>query len=275
MPILGIDYDLCSNCRTCIITCPRYLFNESEQDKIIFQDIDKKCIRCGHCIARCPEDAVIYEDMGESYTFEGFNNPETIISEEPMMNFLKAHRSIRLYKKEKVPASVLKKVFEAMGYAPTGRNMRSESFSILSDQDIIIALSEGIIEEFSKNPPLNALYGERFSNLQKLFKAPIFYDAPHVIFVASSFMSELEDMNIGNIITYGRLMAHSLGLGTCWNAWASIALGLNPSLKRLAKVRGNKIGVFTIGYPNVKFYRTPPRKLKLIKGLDMRIIREI
>ncbi|MFW9822940.1 MAG: 4Fe-4S dicluster domain-containing protein, partial [Candidatus Thorarchaeota archaeon] len=141
MPILGIDYDLCSNCGTCIITCPRYLFNESELDQVIFQDADKKCIRCGHCVARCPEDAVLFEDLGDTYTFEGLNNPETIISEEPMMNFLKAHRSIRLYKKEKVPENVLKKVFEAMGYAPTGRNMRSESFSILSEETKLKALS--------------------------------------------------------------------------------------------------------------------------------------
>lgn len=146
--------------------------------------------------------------------------------------------------------------------------MRGESFTILSDQKKLIALSEGIIEEFSKNPPLNDLYGERFSNLKKTFQAPIFYDAPHVIFVSSSFMRDIEDMNIGNIITYGRLVAHSLGLGTCWNAWASIAMGLNPELKKLARVRGEKVGVFTIGYPDVKFYRTPPRKVKSVKGLE-------
>lgn len=267
MPILGIDYALCSNCRTCMKTCPRYLFNEDDKSQIIFEDTKNKCIECGHCIAKCPEDAVRFENMGVSYTFEGLNEPEKIISEEPMLNFLRAHRSIRLYKKDKVPSSELQKVFEAMGLAPTGRNMRSESFAILSDQIKIYTLSEAIIEEFSKHSSLNDLYGERFTNLKKQFQAAIFYDAPHVVFVSSSFMSKLEDMNIGNVITYGRLVAHSLGLGTCWNAWASIAMELNPKLKKIARVRGNKIGVFTIGYPAVTFYRTPPRKSKSVKGL--------
>ncbi|MFW9820779.1 MAG: nitroreductase family protein, partial [Candidatus Thorarchaeota archaeon] len=241
MPILGIDYDECSNCMICIDTCPRYLFNEAKQDKITYEDPEKKCLECGHCIAKCPKDAVLFENMGESYTIEGINNPQMIISGDLMLNFLKVLRSIRLYKKEKVPTNILRKVFEAMEFAPTGRNMRSESFSILSDQSKIISLSKGVMEEFAKNPPLNTLYGESFSNLKNVFQAPIFYDAPHVIFVSSSFISEIEDMNIGNIITYGRLAAHSLGLGTCWNAWASIALGLNPKLKRLARVRGKKV----------------------------------
>jgi nitroreductase/NAD-dependent dihydropyrimidine dehydrogenase PreA subunit len=268
MPILGIDYNKCSYCRTCILTCPRCLFNENELDKIIFQDSKQICIKCGHCIARCPEDAVLFEGMGDSFTFEGVDKPEMIISNEPMFNFLKVHRSIRLYKKEKVPVSILRKVFEAMDYAPTGRNMRSETFAILSDQLKLITLSDAIIEELTKDPHLNALYGNRFSILKKEFQAPIFFDAPHVIFVYSSFISEIEDINIGNIITYGRLAAHSLGLGTCWNAWTSIAMGLNPKLMEIPRIQGKKVGVFTIGYPDVTFYRTPPRKFKSVKGLE-------
>ena len=74
----------------------------NEQDKIIFQNSKQLCIKCGHCIARCPEDAVLFERMGDSFTFEGVDKPETIISEEPMLSFLKVQRSIRLYKKKKV-----------------------------------------------------------------------------------------------------------------------------------------------------------------------------
>jgi ferredoxin len=72
------------------------------------------CIRCGHCVARCPEDAVLFEDMGASITFKGINNPEEIIAFEEIYNFFQAHRSIRRYKKQKVPTEVLQKVFNAM-----------------------------------------------------------------------------------------------------------------------------------------------------------------
>ncbi len=36
----------------------------------------------------------------------------------------------------------------------------------------------------------------------------------------------------------------------------------------MAKISSETVGVFTIGYPAVKFYRAPPRTLKHINGLE-------
>ena len=45
MPIIGIDYDKCSSCGICIITCPRSLFSDEEGDKVNYQDPNLMCIR--------------------------------------------------------------------------------------------------------------------------------------------------------------------------------------------------------------------------------------
>jgi hypothetical protein len=45
-------------------------------------------------------------------------------------------------------------------------------------------------------------------------------------------------------------------------------MGLNPKLRELAGVRGERVGVFTLGYPDVKYYRTAPRIMKSVKGLE-------
>lgn len=267
MPIIGIDYEKCSSCGTCIVTCPRMLFKIDEGDKVIYGDPNSMCIRCGHCIARCPEDAVLFEDMGESITFDGINNPEEIIAFEEIYKFFQAHRSIRRYKKQKVPNDVLRKVFNAMQLAPTGRNMRSESLAVISDKVQLKELSDAIQETLTSDKAWGWLYGERLANLAKEFEAPVYFDAPHLIIVSSQLPTVIGIQNIADLITYGRLAAHSLGLGTCWNGWTQMGIELNPKIMKLTHIRAKAFGAFTVGYPDYTLYRTPPRALKHVKGL--------
>ncbi|MFX0075415.1 MAG: nitroreductase family protein [Candidatus Hermodarchaeota archaeon] len=267
MPIVGIDYDKCSNCGICVKTCPRVLFKDEEGDKITYGDPNSMCIRCGHCVARCPEDAVVYEGMGESYTFKELNNPEEIIGFEDMFKVFQGHRSIRRYKQQEVPKAVLQKMFDAMQWAPTGRNMRSESLTVISDREKLRELSDAIQVTLTNDKTWGWLYGERLANLAKEFEAPVYFDAPHLIVISSQIPTVIGYQNIANVVTYGRLAAHSLGLGTCWNGWTQVGIELNPKIMKIAGIRAKAFGAFTVGYPDYPVYRTPPRPLKRVKGL--------
>ena len=81
---------------------------------------------------------------------------------------------------------------------------------------------------------------------------------------------QLADHNIGIIITYGRLAAQSLGLGTCWNGWTQIASLESKKVLKLAGIRGKRMGAFTIGYPYITHMRCPPRSRKPVKGLKIK-----
>jgi nitroreductase len=267
MSILGIDYEKCSNCNNCLF-CPLFR-KDREQNKIVHVDNPKfQCNLCGQCIARCPEDAILYKGLGEALTYDGIKKPETIASYDTIFKFLAANRSIRLYKKKKVPHEMLKKVFEAMSRAPTGDNRRLERFTILSDREKIKKLNDAVLEVLLSNPEGNEKYIFLFQLISRVFYSPVYFDAPHVIFVDSEEDSEIEANNIGIIITYGRLAAQALGLGTCWNGWTQIAMRNNPQIKELANLKGNMMGAFIIGYPAIKFVRSPPRFLKPIEGLE-------
>lgn len=269
MTILGIDYKKCIQCGFCNKVCQRLFIKNEQQNKIIFEDVHGICNLCGHCIAVCPEEAIIYDNLGDkSYYFEGLEDLENYISYEKISNFLRANRSIRHYKNKVVPDSILKKVIRVMEYAPTGANVRAEKITIKSDPDQLKALSEGIIDELLKNPSIKSRSGEHLEKLRKRFKYPIFHDAPHIIIVYSLSNSALDHYNIGNIITYGRIAAQSLGLGTCYIGYAQMAFETNPRLLKLAKIKGKSWGVITIGYPNIKYLRCPPRSHKKVKGLN-------
>jgi len=268
MPILGIDYEKCINCKLCVKECVRRFIEDEETNRVFFQDPTGTCSLCGHCIAVCPENAILYERFkDEPYTFDGIENPETIASYETIYNSLRANRSIRHYKKDKVPNDVLKKVIDAMQYAPTGANMRSEKYAIISDESKIKALSDAVLEELLSNPGTRTRYEDSFAVRKKIYTSPVYFDAPHVIIVFSTQGGMMEWINIGILVTYGRIAAQTLGLGTCWNGWTSGAFESNRKLVKLAGVRGVSWGVFTIGYPDIKFKRCPPRAHKRIKML--------
>ena len=264
MRILGIDNQKCINCKQCVQDCVLLLFDEDKSGKIVFNDPNRMCISCGHCISVCPEDAILREKMDDVYTFPRIEDPEEIVSYESLYKLLRSKRSIRQFKKEKVPLKILEMVFEAMRYAPSGANRRSWRYKIISDSEKIKAISDAILQEFTQHDALQSMIGERFKKKQDLNIDPIFYNAPHIIII---YAFDNIDVDAGIAMTYGMLAAHSLGLGSCWIGFAKIASELNSQIKKLIGVNGKVAGVMALGYPDVRYYRCPPRSPLKIKGL--------
>jgi ferredoxin len=259
VPILGINYDMCISCRECVFECPGFHYKEEENGQIVFDDPRKRCILCGHCIAVCPVDAILHENLGEVETFSGIDNPSSIASYDTIYKFLRTIRAVRRYKKDKVPDVLLERVFNAMKHAPTGANVRSEKITIVSDPEKLKELSNTIIEALMSDSSWKGRFANTFKTLEKEFEIPAFFDAPHLIVVHSPMPMMINYIELGNIITYGRIAAQALGLGTCFIGWTQMANEINPKIKKLVRATGNTLCGFTLGYPDVKYYQIPPR----------------
>lgn len=265
MPLTGIDYENCSNCKICLFTCPRCFRQDTEQGKIVFEDSTNFCNICGRCIAMCPSDAILYEDIGEVLSFEGVQDPSTIVSYETMHKFMSAKRSIRGFKKKKVPRTIMEKVLNSMKYAPTAANVRTLECTIISDDSKIKKLSEAVTDEvIAWNHPR---YSDNLRKAKELGFDSIFHNAPHVMIIHST--NPNDDMNATIALTYGMLSAQSLGLGTCWIGLARGALISGKEIREeIAGINGRVWGVIIIGYPRQKFFKVPPRPSIKTKGLD-------
>lgn len=270
MPIKGIDTEKCTNCQLCMHDCPSFNFRLNDDNHVAFFQVG--CVQCGHCIAICPEEAIMYEGMkDEPVSFEGVD-PTSLISYDTFLKFIRGKRATRQYKKEKIPNELIDKIMNAMRYAPTGANIRGLRCNIISDDEKIKELSEAILDTFFGNPEFGKLFPENYKIMLKIKRKrgldPIFYGASHVM-IFHSPNAGLDLVNSAIAITYGMLSAQTLGIGSIWIGLAHRALIDNKDLrKNVTKINGRVHGVFVLGYPAVKYPRGPPRPKIRTKKLN-------
>lgn len=264
MAISGINYEECNSCRSCLRACSRHFSLEEDENKIIFNDSLNDCSKCGRCIAVCPKNAIMYENMGEILEFEGIQDPSSLISYDSLHKFLISKRSIRIYKKKKIPREIIEKVLESMRYAATGANVRTMECTVISDENKIKELSDSVTEMLVKNNPV---YGERMKKAKETGFDSIFYKTPHILIIHSKFRGN--DMNSTIALTTGMISAQALGLSSCWIGLAHGVLKYNKELcENLTGIKGYVEGVITLGYPAQKYYKIPPRPAIKTYGLE-------
>ena len=254
MPIIGIDLKSCTKCKLCLKDCPALCFKWYEEVENIQFDNSRGCLLCGHCIAVCPENAILYENMkGDPLNFEKDQDPIGNLSYEVLHPFLRAKRSIRQYKNKKVPKDIVDKVVESMRYACTGANIRTLKCLIISDEEKIKLLSDSIIDFIALETPETNLIKKRNMGID-----PIFYHAPLVVIFYSNNQWNVTNATIA--MTFGMLSAQSLGLGSCWIGYAHGVLMENSEIRiKQTGIETYILGVMTLGYPAVKYPRAPPR----------------
>lgn len=253
MPILGIDINKCTKCQMCIKECPTRNFSrDDKQENIIFDS--SRCILCGHCIAVCPENAILYNDMRDDVLeFEESRISFELISYESLHLLYRAKRSTRQYQNRKVSKDIIDKVINSMRYAPTGANMRFFKCLLINDDNKRNLLTNAIINALESRETR-----ETFNEMRVKGVDPIFFNAPHILIFYSR--NPWDTRNVTIAMTYGMLSAHSLGLGSCWIGFAHGILQDHPAIARkFTGIETYVLGVMTLGYPSVKYYRAPPR----------------
>jgi len=281
--IIAVNQEKCVKCGQCVVECPARAFIKKE-DKILFEDPFNTCIRCGHCLAVCPPNAIIAKNA-PLFEFEEARDPSQIIDYDYLLRFFRGRRSIRQYKDQPIPREIIVKILEAMRYAPSGSNLQSWQYIVITDPAKIKYFGDQVIKllylakkalkykfllkyfvsggtKQMLTDPRNAIRLEKFLTEYESGKDVIFYKAPCVLVLHSPNYGTIAGNDAGIALTHGMFAAQSLGLGTCWIGFAQEAAQRNKKLRKwLGIPKGRQVrGVMTLGYPNVQFHRAPPRR---------------
>ncbi len=125
MPELIIDRKLCTRCNTCANICLMKIIRKAKDGELphIPQSRQALCMRCGHCEAFCPEQALTLDFLKEAKL--SYKNKDSKIEAERMALYLMKRRSIRHFKSKPVDKDVILQLLEAAHYAPTGGNSQT------------------------------------------------------------------------------------------------------------------------------------------------------
>lgn len=265
--MMYVDSKVCIGCGSCIQDCVVGDIQMVDGKAVMKQEA---CFDCGHCLAICPVDAVVsdhnQEDVRE-YVAEEFE-----IDPQRLLNFMEFRRSIRFFQNKPIEREKLRMLVEAGRYAPTGGNSQQVSYLVVEEKrEELRRLALNSLKQkaefiLSHPTPENKRY-ERYAHLWNMMyqqyetdpSGPdrLFFHAPTILLVAapSPVDAALASANI-------ELMANALGLGNVYCGFFLLAADGNQMIQDWMQLPpGHQpVTCMVLGYPDVIYHRTVPRK---------------
>ncbi len=208
-------------------------------------------------------------------------------SPDSLQLLFRSRRSVRRYKDRPLLKKDLEKILEAGRYTATGTNSQNVRYIVWNDSQKISELKDIIapilfklfkfIGRVSSMPFGPRLLGAALADRMKDLYMPgmdiikerldngedrIFYNAKALIIVYSEKYDDTACFSSAAALYNCSLMAHTLGIGCCFNGFLQSAINNNKKIKKKLGIPAycKCWGAMTLGYQNVKFIRLTKRK---------------
>ena len=241
-----INVEKCIGCGLCVKDCVAGAISLQAGKATVRKT---GCIACGHCEAICPNNAVSLTGFKEEpELFE----EQTRLNPEELLAAMKTRRTIRVFKNQEVPVSVIKDIIEAGRMAPTGGNSQDTGYIILGSkqkelEDSAAAMFRKLIA--MAKPVLPFLKGMNIDENFFFKKAPLV-----IVLTGSSVNASLAAENMA-------FMAEAHGLGVLYSGFFTMCANRSKKIRKIMRMKRNEKAITTlvIGYPGVKYHRTVRR----------------
>lgn len=259
--MIFIDKERCRGCTICEQEC--FLFCiRMEQGKVFFKG-EKRCIHCGHCIARCPERAISMDRYYEDEIIEK-NQVLKWADTEDILNIMKFRRSIRSYNKKIPGQEVMKKLLEGARYAGTGGNRQALRYLIIEkSRNTIVKKACEILGDLAEKGGFYAPAYRRIAKAAAEGRDELFYGAPLILLVIGDTRKSFDAVIDGTLATaYIQILCETQGLGSCINGFFGDAVRHGEEFRESLGIEEGEcmVNAIGIGYPKVTYLRSAPRK---------------
>ena len=261
-PQFRVDQDKCIRCGECVNDCPVNILVIGESVPFVAEGRSGDCIGCQHCLAICPEGAVsvLGLEPGDSLQLD----PNELPAYGQIERVLRGRRSVRRYLEEDVSPELVHTLLRTAFHAPSGRNDRRLSYSVIDKQEVMNRFREQAYTGLSELVKLGSLpAGYEFFvdivNGWAMYQVDtLFRWAPHLVVATVPDDSASPEADGIISLSYFEIAAHSAGLGTLWNGLVKMAITLLPELQIPLKIPENHLVTFTMtfGKPEMRYART-------------------
>ena len=289
---MKINKDDCTSCGLCIENCP-FKCLEMGEDNYPKMKAEYVCLSCHNCTIPCPTGAISAERTYYAQdSFFDIGAPPAMklplsaqdadgkpVEWTEIERLIFERRSVRNFKPDPVPDTLIRRVLEAGRFAPSGGNHQPWKFAVITDQEfigqiegVLVGVFDGLYQTYSHDetaanlvgtlPPgffdPRTQYGLRCTAKKEL---PVFLNAPVVIFLGSSDKCLTPELNIGICGQNMNLAAVSLGLGFVWAGFGGVGADLVPAIKSKLGFEDpwRIITAVCLGYPSFKQTGMVPR----------------
>lgn len=269
---IKIEKESCIKCGKCAQVCPSGIMVKDESSKEINLIHTEHCIGCGHCVDVCPSDSVIHSDFPAEHVhpidYSQMPTPEQV------MLLIKSRRSNRTITSKPVPQELLEQIVEAARYAPTATNSRQISFTLITEPEKLLQVSNytiGVFNSLAKlllNPVVKLLlkpfmketyrYVPVFENLKQEHaegKDPILRKATALLIIHTLKSNRFgcEDANLA--YQNASLMAQSLGVSQVYMGFVLTAIKEDHKnrFNSITGVDGKVQAIMALGMPAFKY----------------------
>lgn len=243
-----IDPDKCVGCGICAKACAAHnIVIDNKRAKIRMDD----CVMCGHCTAVCPKNAVTIS----GYDTEQIEKKEKVrLNPSDVLDVIRFRRSIRRFQRKDVPAEVIGQILEAGRLTHTAKNMQDVSFVVLKKE--ITRIESMAVKLFKIIKPLADLFWPMARNT-KIDDHFFFFHAPVVIVILAKEKTNgiLAAQNM-------EFAAEANDLGVLFSGFFTTTANISHKIRKALRVpKGKRVAAtLVLGYPDVKFLRSVPRR---------------
>ncbi len=266
MGLFTIDTEKCRRDGLCALVCPASLIRQPEEGAypVAWEGKEEFCIRCGHCLAVCPHEAISLDAMPDAALTPV--RRELGITFEQAAQFMKSRRAIRHFSPEPVPEADIREILDVARYAPSGHNDQPVKWLVLQGRPRIEAfldrMTEWMREEMkAKTELVRTMHLPAVVRGWSKGKDYILLGAPTLVMAYAPAAGVTPDMDAVIAASWFDLAAHARGYGACWAGYVTFALRYKPELKEgLGIPMDHEVkGALMLGKARVKYRRIPPR----------------
>ena len=249
--VIKVDENACGGCGECVNVCGCGVLAVEGGHSIVKNPT--RCMGCGHCFSICPTGAITFNETGADAATA--TSAECPVKYADMVTLMRNRRSIRRYKKEKIPQEVLQQMFADLRYAPTACNTMGNSFTVVSD-DAALKEIVRLTREALRTVPRTAAMAD-------IVQECLIISGSQLLLVGGS---KLIANPVDSVIAAEEfdLLAQTRGIGCCWAGFVTMAVNAYPPLREFLKAKGLDVDAYSfsamsIGYPDEEYVRIPPR----------------